>query len=177
MSTTSSSAAISMYAATVPVYLRLLNNAVHWLDKAAENAAERKIDQKTLIRDRLAPDMLPLYRQFFIAADHAKNSIARLSGVAAPPFADDEPADFAAIQQRLNDTIAYLKTVPADAVNGTEEKTITITVPGREMQFPGLAYATMYALPNFMFHATTAYAILRHNGVPVGKTDFLAGKV
>ena len=167
---------ISMYAASVPTYIRQLKNASSWLDKAATNAADRKIDQVTLVRARLAPDMLPLYRQFFIATDHAKNSIARLSGLEAPKMADDEPADLASIQKRLAETAAWLEGVAAEKVNGTEEKLVKVPIGGgNEREFAGLAYLTTFAMPNFMFHSSMAYAILRHNGVPVGKLDFLAG--
>ena len=104
---------ITMYAASVPVFVRQLKNACSWLDKAAAWATERKVSQTTLLRDRLAPDMLPLYTQFFIAADHAKGCVARLSGVEAPKFEDGEPADFAAIKDRLTKTLAFIESVSA----------------------------------------------------------------
>lgn len=166
---------ITMYSASVPTFVRQLKNASSWLDKAAAWATERKISQTTLLRDRLAPDMLPLYLQFFIAADHAKGCVARLSGVEAPKFEDGEPADFAAIKDRLHKTLAFVESVAADQIEGTEDKAVVVTYPGAELKFDGYGYLTTYAMPNFMFHATTAYAILRHNGVPLGKQDFLVG--
>lgn len=166
---------ITMYSASVPVFVRQLKNASSWLDKAAAWATERKVSQTTLLRDRLAPDMLPLYLQFFIAADHAKGCVARLSGVEAPKFADGEPENFEAIKDRLQKTLAFIESVSADKIDGTEDKAVVVTYPGAELKFDGLSYLTSYAMPNFMFHGTTAYAILRHNGVPLGKQDFLAG--
>jgi hypothetical protein len=165
----------TMHAISAPIYLRYLTSAVHILGKAAEDAKARKIAESTLLRDRLYPDMLPCYLQFFIAGDHAKGSIARLAGLEAPKFADGEPESFAVIQDRLTQVKAFIESVSADAVNGTEEKEIAITIPGSTLHMKGLPYLTGYAMPNFMFHLTTGYGILRKNGVPLGKGDFLRG--
>lgn len=165
----------TMHAISAPIYLRYLTSAIHILGKAADDAGARKIQESTLLRDRLYPDMLPCYLQFFIAGDHAKGSIARLSGVEAPKFADGEPERIAVIQDRLRQVKAFIESVSPDAVNGTEDKEITITIPGTTLHMLGLPYLTGYAMPNFMFHLTTGYAVLRKNGVPLGKGDFLAG--
>jgi hypothetical protein len=166
----------TMHAISAPIFVRYLKSAIHILDKAAADAAARKVDEKTLLRDRLYPDMLPCWLQFFIAGDHAKGAIGRLSGVEAPKFADGEPENFAAIKSRLEQVIAFIESVSPDAVNGSEDKEITISYPGQTIHFKGLPYLTGYAVPNFMFHLTTAYGILRKNGVPLGKGDFLGGR-
>lgn len=165
----------TMSAISIPVYQRYLKSAVIILDKAATDAAARKIEEKTLLRDRLYPDMLPCYLQFFIAGDHAKGSISRLSGVEAPKFADGEPESFAAIKDRLQQTIAFIESVATSAVDGSEDKEITIPLRSGPLHMKGLSYLSGYAMPNFMFHLTTAYAILRKNGVPLGKADFMGG--
>ena len=164
---------ITMYAASVPVFVRQLKNASSWLDKAAAWATERKVSQTTLLRDRLAPDMLPLYTQFFIAADHAKGCVARLSGVEAPKFAEGEPENFEAVKERLTKILEFIESVSADTIDGTEDKAVVVTYPGAELKFDGLSYLMSYAMPNFMFHATTAYDILRVKGAPVGKRDYI----
>jgi hypothetical protein len=167
--------AISMYSASVPTVVHMLHNLVHFMDKAEAFAEARKFDPASLTTFRLAPDMLPFTRQVLIACDAAKNGVARLSGVEAPKFEDNE-ATFGELKARVQKTLDYLKSVPADALNGSEDKDITFPV-GRDKTrtMKGEDYLRHWMLPNFFFHVTTAYAILRHNGVELGKTDYLAG--
>lgn len=167
--------AMSMYGASVPVFQHMLRNLVHILDKGEANAQARKFDPSVLVQARLAPDMLPLTRQVLIACDAAKLAVARISGVEAPKFEDNE-ASFADLKARIGKTLEYLDKVPAGALDGTEDKDITFPV-GREATrtMKAQAYLAQWALPNFFFHVTTTYAILRHNGVDLGKADYLAG--
>lgn len=167
--------AMSMYSATVPVFQHMLKNLSHILDKGEAHAQARKFDPSALTTFRLAPDMLPFTRQVLIACDNAKNGVARVSGVEAPKFEDNE-ATFGDLKARIQKTLDYLATVPASALDGTEDKDITFPI-GREATrtMKGQAYMTTWVLPNFFFHITTAYAILRHNGVELGKPDYLVG--
>jgi uncharacterized protein len=167
--------AMSMYAASVPVFQHMLRNLVHLLDKGEASAQSRGFDPSALTTYRLAPDMLPFTRQVLIACDAAKLAVARISGVEAPKFEDQE-ATFAELKVRIQKTLDYLQAVPASALDGTEGKEITFPV-GRDKTrtMTAQAYLTTWALPNFFFHVTTAYAILRHNGVDLGKADYLAG--
>jgi uncharacterized protein len=165
----------SMYSASVPVFQHMLRNLIHILDKGEANAQARKIDPAVLAAARLAPDMLPFTRQILIACDGAKNGVARISGVEAPKFEDNE-ASFPELKARVQKTLDFLATVPAAKMEGTEDKDITFPV-GRESTrtMNAQAYLGTWVLPNFFFHVTTAYAILRHNGVDLGKTDYLTG--
>jgi uncharacterized protein len=165
----------SMYSASVPVFQHMLRNLVHILDKGEANAQARKIDPAVLAAARLAPDMLPFTRQILIACDGAKNGVARISGVEAPKFEDNE-ASFPELKARVQKTLDFLATVPAAKMEGTEDKDITFPV-GRDSTrtMKAQAYLGTWVLPNFFFHVTTAYAILRHNGVDLGKTDYLTG--
>ena len=164
---------ISMHSASVPVFARMLNNLSAVLGKADQHAAARKFDVAVLLSARLAPDMFPLTRQVQIACDAAKFGVARLSGVEAPSFPDTE-ATLAELQERIRKTIEFIKSVPADKLDGTEDKDVSVPVRGMEpLQFKGEAYLKHHALPNFYFHVTTVYAILRHNGVDLGKGDYL----
>jgi hypothetical protein len=167
--------AMSMYAASVPVFRHMLRNLVHILDKGEASAQARGFDPAALTSYRLAPDMLPFTRQVLIACDAAKLGVARISGVEAPKFEDQE-STFAQLKERIGKTLAYLESVPASALDGTEDKEVTFPV-GRDKTrtMSAQAYLTTWALPNFFFHVTTAYAILRHNGVDLGKADYLAG--
>jgi uncharacterized protein len=167
--------AMSMYAASVPVFQHMLRNLVHVLDKGEAYANERKFDPSVLTTYRLAPDMLPFTRQILIACDAAKLGVARISGLEAPKF-DDAEATFADLKGRVQKTLDFLATVQPGSLDGTEDKDITFPV-GREKTrtMKAQAYLTTWALPNFFFHVTTAYAILRHNGVELGKADYLAG--
>lgn len=163
---------ISMYKASAPVFIRMLNNLDGLLAKAEANARERGFDANLLVTSRLAPDMRPLSAQIQFASDTSKGAIARLSGGTAPSMADTETT-IDDLRTRIANTIDYIKSVPASSVDGSEERSIVLKFPNGEMAFKGLDYLTGFALPNFMFHVTTAYAILRHNGVPLGKQDFL----
>ena len=164
-----------MYSASVPVFTAMLGNLSHFLDKAQAHADEKKYDPIVLTQYRLAPDMLPFTRQVFIACDTAKNAVARLGGIDAPKFEDTETT-LPELKARIQKTLDFLASVPADKINGTEDKPITFPA-GRDKTrtMQGEAYLKHHATPNFYFHVTTAYAILRHNGVPLGKTDFLIG--
>lgn len=166
---------VSMSSASLPIFKAMLGNLSHILDKAQAHAEARKYDPAALLQFRLAPDMLPFTRQIQVACDAAKNGVARISGVEAPKFEDTE-SSFPGLKDRIQKTLGYLETVPADRLDGTEDKDITFPV-GRETTrtMKGEAYLKHWALPNFFFHITMAYAILRHNGVELGKADYLVG--
>jgi hypothetical protein len=166
---------ISMYSASVPVFKNMLGNLSHCLDKAQAHAEARKFDPKVLVEDRLAPDMLPFKRQVQIACDACKNGLARLAGVEAPKFEDNE-STLAELKERIRKTLDFLDSVPRASVDGTDDKDITFPA-GRDVTrtLKGEAYLLGVALPNLFFHVTTAYAILRHNGVELGKGDYLTG--
>ena len=166
---------MGMYAASVPVFQHMLRNLAHVLQKGEASAQARGFEPAVLAGSRLAPDMLPLARQVLIACDAAKLCAARISGVEAPKFEDKE-STFAELQARIQKTLDYLQAVPASALDGTEDKEITFPA-GRDKTrtMTAQAYLTTWALPNFFFHVTTTYAILRHNGVDLGKADYLAG--
>jgi hypothetical protein len=166
---------ISMHKASAPVFLRMLGNLDALLEKAEKYAKERGFDANLLVTSRLAPDMRPLSAQIQFASDSAKFAMSRLSGGTAPPMADTETT-IAELRERIAKTVDYVKSVPASAVDGSEEREIVLKFPNGEMKFAGLDYLTGFVLPNFLFHVTTAYAILRHNGVPLGKQDFLGGR-
>ena len=164
---------ISMYDASVPCLCRALSNLVGVLEKAAAHAETRGIDPTVLIQSRLYPDMFPLVRQVQIAADLSRRGVARLAGVEAPAVEDRETS-FPELIQRLQGAIAYLKDFTPDQINGTEEKSITVPIGGGQfMTMAGWPFLSFFVLPNVLFHVTTAYAILRHNGVELGKRDFL----
>lgn len=166
---------ISMYQASVPAFVRGLTNLSAILDKAAADAAARKIDPAVLINSRLAPDMFPLARQIMIAADFAKGPVARLAGVELPKYEDNETT-IAEFKARIDKTIAFVKSFTPSQIDGSEEKDINISIAGNPVTFKGLPYLVDFALPNFYFHLASAYAILRHNGVPIGKRDFIGPK-
>jgi hypothetical protein len=166
---------ISMSSAALPVCTRMLSNLSHILAKAEQFVAAKKIDPAALTTYRLAPDMLPFTRQILIACDAAKIGVARLGGIEAPKFEDNETT-LAQLQERIQKTLAFIATVPAAALDGTEDKEITFPAgPGKTRTLSGQDYLTGWILPNMYFHITTAYAILRHNGVDVGKIDYLMG--
>ena len=166
---------ISMYSASVPVFKNMLGNLSHFMDRAQAHAEARKFDPQVLVEGRLAPDMLPFKKQVQIACDAAKNGLARLSGVEAPKFEDSE-STLPELKQRIRKTLDFLDSVPRAKVDGCEDKDITFPA-GRDITrtLKGEAYLLNVALPNLFFHVTTAYAILRHNGVELGKTDYLMG--
>lgn len=164
---------ITMHSASVPIFVKMLGNVSVWLDTAEAYAVARKFDVSVLLTSRLAPDMLPLTRQIQIACDAAKFGIARLAGGDAPKFEDNE-STVADLKARLAATIAYLKSVPSSQVDGTEDKDVEVpTRAGEPLKFKGEDYLKHFVLPNLFFHVTTVYALLRHNGVELGKRDFL----
>lgn len=162
---------MNLYQYTVPSFLRVIRQAHTWLDKAEAHAAAKKFDATTLLGARLAPDMYPLVRQFQSISDGAKANAARLAGVDPPSFPDTETT-IAELRARLDKTSAFLETLTPAQFEGADERTIKVPwMPGKGIK--GCDYLTGIALPNFYFHATAAYLILRHNGVDVGKMDFL----
>lgn len=163
---------ISMYQASAPVFDRNLGNLASILTKAAAWAEARKIDQAVLLSSRLAPDMFALTRQLQIACDFGKGTCARLAGVDVPKYEDNE-ASFPDFQARIAKTRQYIGTFKAAQIDGSEERQINFKAGPRELSFKGLPYLTSFALPNFFFHYTTAYAILRHNGLDLVKADFI----
>jgi hypothetical protein len=163
---------ISMHSASVPVFVRMMGNLLTWLDKAQSHAEVKKYDTAVLLGTRLAPDMLPLTKQVQIGCDAAKFAVSRLAGVDAPKFEDNE-ASFDELRERIRKTIDFVQSVPAAQINGTEDKELTIPRRDGTMTLKGEAYLKHFALPNFFFHMTTAYALLRHNGVDLGKADYL----
>ena len=163
---------LSMHQASAPVFRLSLGNLSAILDKAAAHCEERKIDPAFLLSDRLSPDMLPFTRQVQLAADFAKNAMTRLAGREPPRFEDTEKS-FAELKDRIARTLSVVDGVPAGEVDGSEDRVIALQVAGQERRFRGQDYLLHFALPNFFFHLTTAYAILRHDGVPLGKRDFI----
>ena len=163
---------ISMHTASVPVFVRMLNNLLTWLDKAQAHAEARKFDTANYLGLRLAPDMLPFTRQIQIASDAAKGCVARLAGVDVPKW-DDTEASLDDLRARVRKTMDYVQSIPADKIDGSESREIVLQMRAGELRFSGENYLRHYALPNFYFHLTTAYALLRHAGVDIGKTDFL----
>ena len=163
---------ISMFVASVPILIRSLNNLVDILKKAEAHAEENGIRQEVLIECRLFPNMLSLRNQVYIASDTAKGCGARLAGMTPPAFEDTEKT-FPELIARIHKTIAFLETLSPDQIDGSEERTIVLQLRSSERVFNGMPYLLNYALPNLFFHITTAYDILRHNGVPLGKSDYL----
>jgi uncharacterized protein len=166
---------ISMYQASAPAFTRMLVQLKVIIDKAAATAAAKKVDESVYLSARLYPDMLPMGRQIHIACDFAKGGCARLAGLEVPKYEDNE-VTFADFQARIDKTIAYMATISAAQIDGQEDRDINITVAGKPVTFKGQPYLIHMVLPNFYFHLTTAYAILRHNGVEIGKGDFLGGR-
>lgn len=163
---------LSMYEASIPVFQRALTNLSAILAKAAAHAEAKKFDPAVLVNARLAPDMLPLSRQIQIAVDHARGAAARLAGLERPPVADTE-ATLDELQARIASTLAYIGTFSPAQIDGSEAREITLPLRTGEVKLKGQPYLLHFAFPNFWFHVTTAYAILRHNGVDIGKLDFL----
>ena len=165
---------ISMYQASVPVYLQFLGSVSGLLDKAAAFAEARKIDPKVLLETRLYPDMLPLVRQVQIFTDQATRGASRLAGLEPPPFPDTETS-FAELKARIQKAAAHVQSLKAAQIDGGESREIALKFPSGEMKFSGLQFLLNFSLPNFFFHATMVHAILRHVGVEVGKMDFMGG--
>lgn len=163
---------LSMYQASIPIFTRALGILATLLDKAAAHAEARKIDAAVFINARLAPDMFPLGRQVQAASDAAKSCAARLAGIEVPSFPDTETT-FPELKQRIAKTVAFLGSLRPAQIDGSEEQAITLKLRGREVAFSGQNYLFAFALPNFFFHVTTAYDILRHNGLEIGKADYL----
>jgi hypothetical protein len=163
---------ISMYTMSIESFLPMLAAMTTLLDKALAHATAKKFEPGVLVNARLAPDMFPLSRQIQIACDAAKIGSARLAGQEAPRFEDTETT-IEELRARVQRTIEYLKTIPASAFDGAEDRDIKIPVRERTLEMKGLPYLRTWALPNFYFHVVTTYAILRHNGVQIGKPDFL----
>jgi len=165
---------ISVHAVSVDLLANVLANLSHVLEKAHSHAIARKYDPAVLLGARLAPDMFPLTRQVQIASDMGKFGVSRLAGVEAPKFEDKEQT-FEELRARIARTIDFIKSVPASALEGKEDQTIKVPLRDRTLEFKGLDYLVRWVIPNVFFHVTTAYAILRHNGVELGKNDFLTG--
>jgi hypothetical protein len=160
-----------MYALSAPVFVRMLRNLETVLDKGAAHAAARKIDPAVLVNARLFPDMFPLSAQVRIAGDFAKGAVARLTGNEPPQYEDNE-ASFDDLKARIAKTIAYVESFTPEQFAGAATRTVTMKMRGEDKSFDGTTYLTNIVLPNFYFHITTAYGILRHNGVELGKRDF-----
>lgn len=166
--------AFSMYSASVPAVMQIFNSLTAILDKAAAHCAAKKIDPSVLLNFRLAPDMFPLSRQVQIMADLAKGMAARLAGVEIPSYPDTE-STFDELKARIAKTKDFIKSIPQSKIEGSEDRSVTLKVGGNDMTFKGSQYLVNFVFPNFYFHATMTYAILRHCGMELGKRDFLGG--
>jgi hypothetical protein len=164
--------ALTMHSASVPIFVRMLGNLIAWLDKAEAHAAAKKFEPDVFLTARFAPDMLPLPTQIQIACDAAKFCVARLAGVEAPPFPDEEKT-LDELRQRARKTIDYVQSIPAAQIDGSDAREISVPRRTGAITMTGEAYLKHFALPNFFFHVTTTYALLRHSGVELGKMDFL----
>jgi len=162
----------SMFQASVPVFIRALNNLAGILEKGLAHATARKIDETVLLNSRLFPDMFPLVRQVQIATDTARSGAGRLAGAEFPAYEDNETT-FAELAARIHNTVKYLETLQRAQIDGSEGKTISWQSRSSTKSMQGQPYLFNHLLPNVYFHVTTAYNILRHNGVEVGKKDFL----
>jgi hypothetical protein len=165
---------LSLYDASIPVYVRMLRNLASFLDKAEAYAREKGVELSTLAEAKLAPDMGSLIRQVQFASDAAKGGAARLAQIDPPSFADVETS-FPELKDRIARTIAFVESIKREQVDGGEERTIVLTFPQGSMTFTGQNFLLQFSLPNFLFHVTTAYAVLRSQGVPLAKMDYLAG--
>ena len=166
---------LSLYQASVPVYVRQLNGLSAILDKASSYCVERKIDPAALLQARLFPDMLTLTRQVHLACNHAERGACRLTGMEPPTHADKETT-FDELKTRIADTIAFLERIDPKKMEGVEDRDITFPVGQQQMTLKGADYLFHFSLPNFYFHVTTAYNILRHNGLQIGKQDFIGSQ-
>jgi uncharacterized protein len=165
---------LSMYQAFVPGVSNTLQALAQVLAKGAAHCEARKIDPAAFLQARLFPDMFPLVKQVQIACDMAKGGVARLAGIDNPKF-DDTETSFADLQARIDRTLAFMRSVSPEQIDGSEGKAITLTLPTRTIEFTGQQYLTAFVIPNVYFHATTAYNLLRQGGVELGKRDFLGG--
>ncbi len=164
--------AISMYSASVPIFVRTLGNMLSWLDKAEAHAKAKNFDPDNYLGLRLTPDMLPFSRQIQIASDACKRCLSGLAGLEAPTWEDDE-ATLDELRARIVKTIDYAQSVPAEKIDGCEEREVTLPIPNGELKFQGEAFLKSFSLPNFFFHCTMTYALLRQGGVDLGKGDYL----
>ena len=164
--------AISMYQASVPQLKKMLVNLTTILTKAEEHVATKGIDGKVLVEARLFPDMFPLAKQVQIACDQVKFGLARLAGVEAPKF-DDTESTLAQLKERIAKTVAFMDSIKPEQIDGTEAKEIKFSIKEWSFEFVGEQYVLTWIIPNFYFHITTTYNILRHNGVELGKADYL----
>ncbi|OGA07419.1 MAG: hypothetical protein A2W68_08345 [Betaproteobacteria bacterium RIFCSPLOWO2_02_64_14] len=164
--------ATSMYQVSLPVFIKHLNGLAGCMKKAQALYAEKKYDEATLLSYRFYPDMFSFTRQIQAMTDHARNCTALLAGVEAPKFEDNEKS-LAELTARVEKTVAFLNTVKPAQIDGTEEKAVTVKMRDRELNLKGQELLLNRSLPNFYFHATTAYDIMRHNGVELGKRDFM----
>ncbi len=166
---------LSMHAVSVPAFVKMFDNMLRWLDAARAHAEAKKFSTDVYLTLRLAPDMLPFTKQIQIASDSAKACVARLAGQEIPKY-DDNEATLDELAERIRKTRDYVLSVPAAAFEGSEDREVTVPRRnGEPLKFDGLNYLRHYAQPNFYFHATTTYALLRHAGVPLGKVDYLGG--
>ena len=163
---------ISMYQASAPRFVNILKNLSAILDKAQAYADARMVDLTVLASCRLHPDMLPMARQVQIASDTAKGAVARLAGIDVPKYEDTEQT-LAELKARIAKTIEFIGTIKPAQIDGSEDREITLKLGGKEVKFKGMQYLLGFAHPNFYFHVTTAYDILRHNGVEIGKSDYI----
>ena len=163
---------LTMYQASVPTFVQMLSALSGVLDRAQACATAKKFDAAVLLSARLAPNMFPMSRQVQIACDFAKGATARLAGAEVPSWPDQEKT-FAELQERIRKTIAFVQSFKASQIDGSEDREVRVSVAGQPVLFRGQPYLLQFVLPNFYFHATTAYAILRHNGVELSKRDFV----
>lgn len=163
---------LSMYQASLPGFIRALENLQNILDKGVAFADGKKIEHSVLINARLAPDMFPLGRQIQIATDAVKGAAARLAGVEVPSYPDTETT-FPELKARIQKTVDFMKSFKAEQIDGSEAKDVTLKIGGKETVFKGQDYLLGFVIPHFFFHVTTAYDILRHNGVELSKKDYL----
>jgi uncharacterized protein len=163
---------ISMYQASAPRFVNILTNLSAILDKAQAHAEGKKIEPAVLLNSRLYPDMFAMKRQVQVACDTAKGAVARLAGVEVPKHEDTEET-FAELKGRIAKTVAFIETIKPAQIDGTEDKNIHLKLGPREVDWKGMQYLLGFALPNFYFHVTTAYDILRHNGVELAKRDYI----
>lgn len=164
--------ATGLYSVSIPVFVRMLNNVSSLLDKAVADAGARHFEPSVLLQSRLYPDMFPLLRQVQLACDFAKGASARLAGVPVPAFPDEETT-VDELKVRIARVVEFIESVTAESVDAGAERDITVKLRDRSIELKGVDYLNRMAMPNFYFHVTTAYAILRNNGVPVGKRDFV----
>lgn len=163
---------LSIYDTTVPVFTRMLSNLLVFLDKAEADAVARKYSTDALVDARLSPDMIPFRGQVMIATDHVKGCVSRLAGQPVPSWPDEEKT-FDELRARVQKALDLLATIKPEALDGGETRDVTLKTRAGEITLKGLDYVNQRAMPNFFFHVTTAYDILRHNGVPLGKSDFI----